>query len=132
MRRVLITGASGFVGANLARRLLENGDDVHAILRVPQGNWRLEDIESRLRPIHGDLTNRELVRTAVRAAKPEIVFHLAAYGAYPSQKGFETMVATNILGSAFLLEACIEAGVACFVQDLDPRPSTGVKITQRA
>jgi len=116
MRRVLITGASGFIGANLARRLLENGDDVYALLRAPEGNWRLGDIESRLASIHGDLTNRESVRTAVRTAKPEIVFHLAAYGAYPSQKGFESMVATNILGSAFLLDACIEAGVACFIQ----------------
>ena len=52
----------------------------------------------------------------VRGVKPDWVFHLAAYGAYPTQTDFERMVATNLTGSVTLLDACRECGVEAFVQ----------------
>ena len=44
MKRVVITGASGFVGANLARRLLADGHQVHALLRGGYDHWRVREI----------------------------------------------------------------------------------------
>lgn len=111
MKRALVTGGSGFVGANLARRLLRDGHEVHLLLRDEHQPWRLQEIMNDCRPIRGDLTIRESVRDAVAAARPDWVFHLAAYGAYPSQTGFERMVAVNLMGSANLIESCAEAGV---------------------
>lgn len=113
--RTLVTGASGFVGANLARRLLEAGHQVHLLLRENCRRWRLEDILPHCRIHWGDLADREAVTGAVAAARPEAVFHLAAYGAYPSQTGFEQMVATNLLGCAALAEACLRHGVEVLV-----------------
>jgi len=114
MNRCLITGASGFVGANLTRRLLHDGHEVHALLRPEHQPWRLADVTSLHR--HSvDLTNTGEVQQAVRRIHPDWVFHLAAYGAYSSQTGFARMVDINLTGTATLLDACVEAGVEAFV-----------------
>jgi len=116
MKRALVTGASGFVGANLVRRLLGDGHRVHLLLRQAHRHWRLEELAAGCEITLGDVEDREAVRRAIAAAKPEWVFHLAAYGAYSNQAGFERMLATNVLGCANLLDACIQAGVEAFVQ----------------
>jgi nucleoside-diphosphate-sugar epimerase len=116
MQRTLVTGASGFVGANLARRLLSDGHRVHLFLRHIQQNWRLEEISAHCEVTQGDIADRDAVRRSIAAAKPEWVFHLSAYGAYPTQLGLQQMLATNVMGGANLLDACIEAGVEAFVQ----------------
>lgn len=116
MKRVLLTGASGFVGANLARRLFSDGCRVHLLLRESYQHWRLQEISSECEILLGDIADRDAVRRAVFTAKPDWVFHLAAYGAYSSQVGFEKMLATNVTGCANLLDACIESGVGAFVQ----------------
>ena len=114
MNRCLITGASGFVGANLTRRLLHDGHEVHALLRPEHQPWRLADVTSLHR--HSvDLTNPGEVQQAVRRIHPDWVFHLAAYGAYSSQTGFARMLDINLTGTAALLDACAEAGVEAFV-----------------
>lgn len=116
MNRVLITGASGFVGANLARRLLHDSYEVHLLLRNDRDNWRLRDINSECRITIGDVSDGDSVRSCVRKSKPQIVFHLAAYGAYSYQTGMEAMIATNLLGCVSLMDACVESNVECFVQ----------------
>jgi dolichol-phosphate mannosyltransferase len=115
MKRCLITGASGFVGANLARRLLAGGHETHVLLRPEHQAWRLRDIAGELRPHLVDLADRELLRRVVREIRPEWVFHLAAYGAYSTQTGFDRMIEVNVTGTASLLDVCSEANVAAFV-----------------
>jgi dolichol-phosphate mannosyltransferase len=116
MKRALITGASGFVGANLARRLLRDGHEVWLILRENYQSWRLEEVVSACHIVTGDITDRDAVSRAFGKARPEWVFHLAAFGAYSSQTGFEQMSAVNLLGAAVLLDAAVASGVECFVQ----------------
>ena len=114
-RRVLVTGASGFVGANLARRLLDEGHEVHLLLRANHKPWRLEDIRKGVAVHEADLTDEEGVQKAVSAARPEWVFHLAAHGAYPDQTDVDQMIATNVQGTANLLRAAEHANVEAFV-----------------
>jgi nucleoside-diphosphate-sugar epimerase len=116
MKRTLVTGASGFVGANLVRRLLQDGHQVHLLLREAHQVWRLEEISAECRVAMGDVADREAVGRCIAAAKPDWVFHLSAYGAYSSQTSFEQMITTNVVGCANLLDACVEAGVEAFVQ----------------
>src|ERR1700733_2363885 len=116
MKRVLITGASGFVGANLARRLLRDGHAVWLLLRESHQPWRLEEIVSDCRVATGDITDRDAVRRAFVEASPEWVFHLAAFGAYSSQTGFDRMNAVNLMGAVTLLDAAAASGIECFVQ----------------
>jgi len=113
--RAFVTGASGFVGANLARRLLTDGHEVHLALRKDHQPWRIDDIKKNLTVHDADITDRTATERAIKAARPDWIFHLAAYGAYPFQTEFGRMVETNFLGTANLLDAAQSQGFAAFV-----------------
>jgi nucleoside-diphosphate-sugar epimerase len=113
--RVLITGGTGFVGANLARRLLRDGHEIHLIVRSQTAFWRLNDVRSALHIHVANLQDREAVIAAVAASRPEWVFHLAVHGAYSDQINREEIYRSNVLGTANLLEACERADFAVFV-----------------
>lgn len=104
-KKILITGATGFVGACLARRLVGMGSQVAAIMRENSDTWRINDILKDIRVCHGDLLNQEQVKRIVKDVKPDIVFHLATYGAYSFQNNVDVMLNTNILGTLHLITA---------------------------
>lgn len=115
MKRALVTGASGFVGANLARRLVADGHQVHLIVRPDSDLWRIKDIAERLSLHQLSLNNRKAVEDSVREIRPDWVFHLAVSGAYSWQNDLPEMISTNIIGTANLIEACLECGFEAFV-----------------
>ena len=114
MKRVLITGATGFVGTNLARRLLSAGHELHCLVRPGHSSWRIEDIRRDL-ILHEVFLHDSQVAAEVQKIRPEWIFHLATHGAYSWQKDWEQMVVTNIRGTANLLAACLRVGFECFV-----------------
>ena len=57
--KVLITGIAGFIGANLARTLIEEGAEVHGIVRSSTDLWRLEDIKKKLHLHTADMGKRD-------------------------------------------------------------------------
>lgn len=114
-RRALLSGASGFVGANLARRLLADGHEVHLVLRPSHKPWRLDDIAKDVQVHQVELADHDGVDRVVAASRPDWVFHLAAHGAYPTQKGLDQMIETNVRGTANLVHAAVRAGVEAFV-----------------
>jgi dolichol-phosphate mannosyltransferase len=111
VRRALVTGATGFVGANLARALLLEGYEVHLLAHHQDQTWRIDSIRGDARLHEGDLCDCASVDRIVRQARPELVFHCAVYGAYSWQESAERMVQTNVLGTMNLLQACLAAGV---------------------
>ena len=115
MKRVIVTGTSGFVGANLARRLLRDGHEVHALLRAEHSSWRIESIRQDLHLHIADLRDSDHLARTVRDIRPEWIFHLAAYGAYPSQTDLTAMIETNIIGTTNLVKACLATGFDAFV-----------------
>jgi nucleoside-diphosphate-sugar epimerase len=115
MKRILLTGATGFIGANLARHLLQNGHEIHALIRPRSNRWRIEDIQTDLHLYEVDLEDKERLTKSVLNVQPDWVFHLAAYGASAAQTDISQMVATNIVGTINLVEACLQSGFEVFV-----------------
>jgi nucleoside-diphosphate-sugar epimerase len=103
--KALITGAGGFVGANLVRHLLERGDEPVAVLRPGANNWRLEDVTADARVELVDLTRPDDALRLVLEVRPDVIFNLAARGAYSWQTDFEEMLAVNVRATETLLEA---------------------------
>ena len=103
------------MGANLARRLLDDGHDVHLILRRAHNPWRVEEISEHVAIHDADVADADSVAAAFAAALPDWVFHLAAYGAYPEQKDAPRMVTTNVMGTLNMLTAAQGRGFEAFV-----------------
>lgn len=114
-RRVLVTGAGGFVGANLVRRLLGEGAEVHGVVRAGGDRWRLADLGSDVNLIELDLVHAEGVQRLLHGLRPQRVFHLAAYGAYPDQGDFAAAVHVNLAATLNLAHACLQSGVEVLV-----------------
>ncbi len=114
-KRVILTGGTGFVGANLARRLLDDGHELHLLVRPGYRPWRIEPILTDLQLHEVRLADQESLSKVLKDIGPEWVFHLATHGAYPSQTDLQQMVETNILGTVNLVEACLETGFESFV-----------------
>jgi len=113
--RALVTGAAGFLGANLVRHLAAAGHDVVAVARPGGASWRLEETAADVRILELDLRDAAAVEQAVAATKPQWLFHLASHGAYSWQTDIETMIAVNIAATAALLAAARSADVQAFV-----------------
>ncbi len=115
MKKVLVTGGTGFVGANLIHRLIKEGHEVHLLVRPGYKSWRIEDIREHLHIHMGEILDFEAITNIVAHVRPEWIFHLAVYGAYPDQIDIRQIMNTNILGTVNLVEACMEKGFEAFV-----------------
>ncbi len=115
MKRVVITGGTGFVGANLVRHLLAAGDEVHLLVRPGYLPWRIQEIAKDVTLHECVLSDASSADAVIQSIQPETCFHLAVYGAYPSQRDWHQMVRTNIEGTVNLLEACSRRGCEAFV-----------------
>ncbi len=111
-----MTGASGFLGAHLVRRLIAQGMDVAVLVRDPGRALRLQALQV---PIHtvlvGDLLDRERLQAAIAGWQPEVVYHLAAAGVNPAASTHLEMVQSNVVGTLNLLEACRGLAISRFV-----------------
>jgi dolichol-phosphate mannosyltransferase len=113
--RSLVTGAAGFIGAALARRLVARGDTVTALAGPGSDYWRLEGLRADADVYELDLRDADAAAGAMRRARPELVFHLAAHGAYSWQRSLPRMIETNVAGTAHVAEAALEAGARAIV-----------------
>ncbi|MBV9866363.1 MAG: NAD-dependent epimerase/dehydratase family protein [Abitibacteriaceae bacterium] len=115
MKRVIVTGATGFVGANLARHLLQAGYEVHLLVRPAYQSWRIESIQGDVHLHEVALTDAPVLSSTVSKIQPEWIFHLAAHGAYSWQNDLEQIVQTNFIGTLNFVEACLQSGFEAFV-----------------
>jgi dTDP-glucose 4,6-dehydratase len=117
-RRVLVTGAGGFIGSHVVEALVAEGARVRAFVRYDSRGSRgwLDDLptSSDVEIIAGDIRDGPTVDRAV--AGSEVVVHLASLIAIPySYLAPEAYVATNVVGTQHVLDACRRHDVARLV-----------------
>ena len=104
--KVLITGANGFLGSWLTKRLLAEGHHVSALVRKNSDLSELDGLKPNF--VYGDVTDLESLKTNFR--NQDVVFHLAGVVAYKSSQR-PLMDLVNVLGTSNVVEACHEVQV---------------------
>jgi nucleoside-diphosphate-sugar epimerase len=100
-RRLLVTGATGFIGARLCHRAVELGADVHAVSRAPQSG------DGDLRWQQADLADEGAVRELVGCVQPDVVVHLASEVSGSRDVALVLpMLRANLLAAVNLMVAC--------------------------
>src|ERR1700688_1842672 len=100
--RVLVTGASGFIGGVTCRQLLERGHEVAALVRRAGSN------PVGTTAVNGDLGADGGLAQALQRTRPDCVIHLAAEIA--SQRSEQKLWEVNVAGTERLLDACLALG----------------------
>jgi FlaA1/EpsC-like NDP-sugar epimerase len=142
-RTVLITGAAGSIGAELAAQIarVEPG----RLVLLEKDETRLFGLEIDLRrsaprvpvfPVVGDVRDRDRMRQVFRTYQPQVVFHAAAYKHVPMMEAHpQEAVTVNVLGTKILAEVAGEAGCEIFVlisTDKAVNPTSVMGATKRA
>jgi UDP-glucose 4-epimerase len=116
--RVLVTGAAGFIGSHLTRRLVAEGADVHVLTDEVSSMYptRLLDLRGKISLHEGNLTDRTAMEAVAKQVRPQIVFHLAAYTHVgKSWYRVDECIQSNIQGTVNLLLALEGVGYDRFI-----------------
>jgi len=115
-KRIVITGAAGFIGSHLTEELVARGAEVRAIVQYNStNNWENldflpEETLGKVEVITGDIRDPFFVRKIVKDS--DVVFHLAALIAIPySYIAPREFVETNVSGTLNVMQACLDEGV---------------------
>jgi len=111
----LITGGTGFIGAELARLLLKRGETKPVVLDLSSSTQRLDDIADRVNLVRGDVGDFSDVLNTVKVFKPDVIYHLGGMLSLPSEAHPQAAMRANVLGTFHVLEAARLFGVRqCF------------------
>lgn len=104
-RRALVTGATGYIGSNLAKRFVAEGWDVHVIVRPTAKLDALDPILPSITIHRHDGSTSDMIRL-VGNVRPDVVFHLASlFLAQHRAEDVEALISSNLLFSTQLAEA---------------------------
>jgi len=114
--RVFVTGATGFVGSHMVRRLLMEGADVHILARRNSSLVRIEDIVTKLTVHNGDIMDSQSLVEILAKIQPDRIFHFANAGVYGGVSAeSEELHRINVTGLENLLNAARSLDYEAFV-----------------
>jgi UDP-glucose 4-epimerase len=94
--RALVTGATGFLGSALTRRLVESGQQVAVVRRRASDARRIQDLLPRVVQIEGDLSSLADIEGAILDFAPDTIFHLAWHGVSNRLRNDESQIDKNL------------------------------------
>lgn len=106
--KVFVTGAGGFIGANLVRAFLLRGDKVHVLSRPGSSQWRLAEVKSKIKRHNVEINDRSGILKLIKKIKPKQVFHLAQYGGNTNETDAAMIEKVMIAGTGAIFDACAE------------------------
>ena len=117
MINILITGATGFVGANLLKKILEGSNNrVAIVIRKSSNTWRIDKVKSQLANIYfASLENKADLEGVFFDFKPDVVYHTATYGGFPGQVDQDQTINSNIKATVNLVDLAVKYGIRHFI-----------------
>lgn len=110
MTSILITGATGFVGANLTRKFLDGKHTISILTRKESNLWRLHDVIDKIDVHIVDMSDKTSLCNTINDIQPDFAYHLATYGGYPFQQELDTIAQNNIISSVNFMDALEKCG----------------------
>lgn len=110
--KILITGATGFIGSHLAEQLTKDGNDIRCLVRKTSSKAAVDYLKSLgAELVYGDALDKESLRIAINDVS--IIYHLAAIFNYmtPEDKTFDV----NVEGTKNLLDVCLNSDIKKFI-----------------
>ena len=110
---ILVTGAAGFVGANLFKMLATVRDDVYAVVQREK-NWRLAEVANE-RVVAVDINDSAATRNLVQSISPQTVFDCVAYGGYSFEEDASLIYKTNFQSIVNFVELLAAGSFSAYV-----------------
>ncbi len=116
--KILVTGATGFLGSHLLRYLVEHGHNIAILIRETSNTWRISDLltNKQVNIIYGSMQFLNIVKTQINEFSPEVVYHLAWQGGnssiYQEDPG---QIYNNLDGTLELIRISNECGVKAWI-----------------
>jgi threonine 3-dehydrogenase len=107
----LVTGGTGFIGAEVARLLLARGESKLLLFDLNPSVNRLDEVADRVEVVRGDLGTFSHVLDAVKRSRPQVIYHLGGTLSVPSNADPPAALRANVLGIFHVLEAARLFGV---------------------
>ena len=118
MRRVLVTGVTGFAGSHLVDYMLTRNDcEIFGIQRWRSPLENIEHVKDKITLVECDLRDASSTRDTLERIRPDWIFHLAAQSFVPTSWSAPTeSLTTNVLGELNIFEAVRRIGLNCRIQ----------------
>jgi nucleoside-diphosphate-sugar epimerase len=102
---VLVTGGTGFIGAQVVRNLLEKGEGRPVVFDINPSTKLLDDVKDQVEVVRGDLGNFSHVLNVVKTFRPRLIYHIGGMLSVPSDADPAASFRSNAMGTFHVLEA---------------------------